>query len=312
LEVSGPWTFYLLLAEWLMADVRQPHGAWRKTQGAGRTAHGAGLPGPSLALMQSERSVIRVTSDSTIESGSDLLATERPIELRLGGVPIAVLMSSPGMEDELALGFALTEGILLHPSELAGCERIGDGDRLELRLREGVTVDPERFRRNSYTTSSCGVCGKASIDAVLVASPALPPGPRLTPARLTGFAEHLRTTQPGFTATGGLHAAAIFDPDGTHLASAEDIGRHNAVDKAIGALARTRWPLGEVVLQVSGRVSFEVAQKAAVAGIPVLAGVSAASSLAAELADETGLTLVGFSREGGFVVYSGAQRIIGL
>lgn len=262
--------------------------------------------------MQSERSVIRVTSDSTVESGSDLLGVERPIEFRLGGVPIAVLMSSPGMDEELALGFCLTEGILLHPSELAGCDRVGDGDRLELRLADGVMVDPERFRRNAYTTSSCGVCGKASIDAVLVASRPLPVGPRLTPAQLIAFSERLRNSQPGFTATGGLHAAAIFDPAGTLLASAEDIGRHNAVDKAIGALARVRWPIGEVILQVSGRVSFEVAQKAAVAGIPVLAGVSAASSLAAELADETGLTLVGFSRDGGFVVYSGAQRIIGL
>lgn len=256
--------------------------------------------------------MIRVTSDSIVESGSDLLAVERPIEFRLGGVPIAVLMSSPGMEEELALGFSLTEGILLHPSELAGCERVGDGDRLELRLAEGVIVDPERFRRNAYTTSSCGVCGKASIDAVLVTSRALPPGPRLTPAQLTAFTEQLRNSQPGFTATGGVHAAAIFDPGGALLASAEDVGRHNAVDKAIGALARVRWPLGEVILQVSGRISFEVAQKAAVAGIPVLVGVSAASSLAAELADETGLTLVGFSREGGFVVYSGSGRIIGI
>lgn len=262
--------------------------------------------------MQSERLVIRVTSDSIVESGFDLLAVERPIEFRLGGVPIAVLMSSPGMEEELALGFSLTEGILLHPSELASCDRVGDGERLELRLAEGVEVDPERFRRNAYTTSSCGVCGKASIDAVLVASGALPPGPRLTPAQLRAFTEQLRNSQPGFSATGGVHAAAIFDPDGTLLASAEDIGRHNAVDKAIGALARVRWPIGEVILQVSGRVSFEVAQKAAVAGIPVLVGVSAASSLAVELAEETGLTLVGFSREGGFVVYSGAQRIIGL
>ncbi len=260
--------------------------------------------------MKVEREVIRFSATgSTV--GTDELADERPLELRIAGVPIAVIMRTPGHEAALARGFSLTEGILLHPRELAGVEPVGEGDRLELQLSPGVEVDPERFRRNAYTTSSCGVCGKASIDAVLVAARRLPPGPRLTPSQISALAPRLRAGQPGFEATGGLHAAGIFDIDGELLAIAEDVGRHNAVDKAIGLLAERRWPLGEVVLQVSGRVSFEVAQKAAVAGIPVVAGVSAASSLAAELADETGLTLIGFTRDGGFVVYAGADRIAG-
>lgn len=237
------------------------------------------------------------------------MAEERPLEFRLAGVPIAVLMSTPGMEEELALGFCLTEGILVSPMELAGIAPAGIGDRLELILAAGVSVDPERFRRNAYTTSSCGVCGKASIDAVLVAAAPLPTGPRLAPADVHRLAGLLPHTQPVFAATGGLHGAAIFTASGQLLASAEDVGRHNAVDKVIGSLARKRWPLGEVVLQISGRVSFEVAQKAAVAGIPVVAGVSAASSLAADLADQTGLTLIGFTRPGGFVVYSGHERL---
>ncbi len=255
------------------------------------------------------RTVTRFDNSGVAEGVDDLLAVERPIELRIGDTPIAVLMSSPGMEEELARGFALTEGILLSPNELAAVESVGDGDRLRLRFAEGVTVDPERFRRNAYTTSSCGVCGKASIDAVLVSARRLPSGPLLTPADVMKLSALLSTAQPVFAATGGLHGAAIFTPDGDLLASAEDVGRHNAVDKAIGALSKDRWPLGEVVLQISGRVSFEVAQKAAVAGIPIVAGVSAASSLAADLAEQTGMTLIGFTRPGGFVVYAGFQRI---
>ncbi len=258
--------------------------------------------------MKVERQVIRFTPSGSA-TGVDSLADERPLEFRLGGVPIAVIMRTPGDEEALARGFALTEGILLHPEELASVAFVGEGDRLELVLAAGVHVDPERFRRNAYTTSSCGVCGKASIDSVLIAARPLPTGPRITPDDVSALAPRLRADQSGFDATGGLHAAGIFDPDGELLVIAEDVGRHNAVDKAIGLLASTRWPLGEVILQVSGRISFEVAQKAAVAGIPIVAGVSAASSLAAELAEETGLTLIGFTREGGFVVYAGSNRI---
>jgi FdhD protein len=255
-----------------------------------------------------ERDVVRYDG-RTRHAVIDRVATEAPFEMRIGSTPIAVLMRTPGMELELATGFCLTEGILLHPDEIVGIEQL-DGDRFVLHLAEGVTVDPEQFRRNTYTTSSCGVCGKASIDAVRVASRPLPDGPRIDQATVVALVSRLREVQHIFDATGGLHGAALVDPEGEVLASAEDVGRHNAVDKAIGARARVGWPLGEVILVISGRISFEIAQKAAVAGIPIVIGVSAASSLAVELADEVGLTVAGFVRDGGFVVYAGESRIV--
>lgn len=254
------------------------------------------------------RKVVRYNG-ATASSIDDAVAVETPIELRLDGVPIAVLMATPTDIGDLALGFTLTEGILLAPEELTGIEPTGNGDRWNLRLAPGVRVDAEQFRRSVYTSSSCGVCGKASIDAVRIAARPLPAGPSVDPARLSRLPRLLAGVQPGFTSTGALHGAAIFDAEGTVLASSEDIGRHNAVDKAIGALATRRWPVGEVILQVSGRISFEIAQKAAVAGIPFVAGVSAASSLAVDLATDLGMTLVGFVRGEGFVVYNDAGRI---
>lgn len=263
----------------------------------------------TLTVMTSvKRPVIRVEPDGAIEQEDDL-AEEAPVEIRLDGVPLAVLMRTPGADEALARGFALTEGIVVSPDEVAGVEPVGIGDRWELRLAEGVHVDPERFRRSAYVSSSCGVCGKASIDAVRVAGRQPPPGPEITVEMPARWIAALEKAQPGFDRTGGLHAAAVCEPDGNVLASAEDVGRHNAVDKAVGDLVGRRWPLGEVVLVVSGRVSFEITQKAAVAGIPVVCGVSAASSLAADLADELGLTLIGFTRGGRFVVYAGADRL---
>jgi FdhD protein len=240
----------------------------------------------------------------------DTLAVEEPMEIRLASTPLAVLMRTPGQETELVIGFALTEGIVLEPGEVAAVEDLGDGDRYRLVLADGVEVDPEQFRRNAYTTSSCGVCGKASIDAVRIAARPLPAGPRITVARLLSLPSLLAAAQPTFNATGGLHAAALFSPDGELLAAAEDVGRHNATDKAIGAWAQRQWPLGEVILMVSGRISFEIAQKAAVAGIPIVAGVSAASSLAVELGRDLGMTLAGFVRDRSLVVYSGEARIL--
>ncbi len=232
------------------------------------------------------------------------------MEIRLGGTPLAVLMRTPGNDAELAIGFALTEGIVLRPAEVAGVRRIDpEGDRWELDLAAGVHVDPEQFRRNLYTTSSCGVCGKASIDAVRVAAPPVPEGPVVDAGVLLSLPAKMRNAQETFAATGGLHAAAAFNGAGELLAVREDVGRHNAVDKLVGALSRQRWPLGELVLLVSGRVSFEMVQKAAVAGIPIVAGVSAASSLAIDLADELGLTMLGFLREDGFNLYAGPQRV---
>lgn len=254
--------------------------------------------------------MLAVNNGERVEQ-EDELAEEAPVEIRLDGVPLAVLMRTPGADQVLARGFALTEGIVISPEELAAVEPVGEGDRWELRLADGVHVDAERFRRSAYVSSSCGVCGKASIDAVRVAGRHPPPGPVITVDMPARWMSALEQVQPGFDRTGGLHAAAVCRADGEVLASAEDVGRHNAVDKAIGDLVGRRWPLGEVVLVVSGRVSFEITQKAAVAGIPVVCGVSAASSLAAQLAGELGLTLIGFSRGDRFVVYAGPERLSG-
>ena len=261
----------------------------------------------------SSRPVVRVGAG--VRTGrDDLLATEEPVEFRLAGVPIAVLMRTPGCDEELARGFALTEGIILRPQELAEVRalpgREGEG-RYELVPVDGLDIDPEQFRRNLYATSSCGVCGKASIDAVRVASPPLPDGPCVPASRLPGLMETMRSAQAGFEETGGLHAAAAFTPGGEMIGLREDAGRHNAMDKLVGLLAARRWPIGEVVVTVSGRVSFELVQKAAAAGMSVLAGVSAASSLAVDLADELGLTVAGFVRPGGFNLYTHHRRITG-
>lgn len=253
--------------------------------------------------------VVRIEDSGPPTEALDRLAVEEPIEIRLDGTPLAVLMRTPGQEADLILGFAITEGIVLGPDEVATVSDLGDGDRYQLVLADGVKVDPEQFRRNAYTTSSCGVCGKASIDAVRIAARPLPAGPKITVEDLLALPSRLAKAQPTFDATGGLHAAALFTPAGELLAAAEDVGRHNATDKAIGALARQRWPLGEVILMVSGRISFEITQKAAVAGIPVVAGVSAASSLAVELATDMGMTVAGFVRDRGLVVYAGWERL---
>jgi FdhD protein len=246
------------------------------------------------------------------EMFADHVVAEAPFELRLGDTPIAVLMRSPGHDADLALGFALTEGIILRPAEIEAIRPLpGDdqGDRWVLELAGGVTVDPEQFRRNLYTSSSCGVCGKASIDAVRVAAPRLPDGPVLDRYVLFSLPEKMRAYQSAFTLTGGIHAAAAFTPSGELVALREDVGRHNAVDKLVGVLAAEAWPLPELILLVSGRVSFEMVQKAAVAGLPIVCGVSAASSLAIDLGRELGVTVVGFLRGEECNIYTGDHRI---
>jgi FdhD protein len=246
--------------------------------------------------------------------GEDVLTTEGPVEFRIAGVPIAVLMRTPGRDESLATGFLITEGIVLGPAEIDSVvpvEGSSEGDRYDVILAEGVIVDPEQFRRNVYASSSCGVCGKASIDAVLVASRRPPDGPVVTPSFVAGLPDRMRSIQDQFDLTGSVHAAAVFDSSGELVASAEDVGRHNAVDKVVGELATKRWPIGEAVLVVSGRIGFEIVQKAAVAGIPVVCGISGASSLAASLGEETGVTVVGFLRGDSFSVYSGGHRIDG-
>ncbi len=240
-------------------------------------------------------------------AGDDAVAVEEPLELRLGDTALAVVMRTPGDDEELVTGFLLTEGILLAPSEVDRFERFDDA-RLAVHLRPGVDVDPTRFQRNLFMSSSCGVCGKASIEAVRLFARPAPPF-EVAADVVAAMTDRLREHQPTFDETGGLHAAGLFALDGAPLAVREDVGRHNAVDKAIGAAAGAAWPLPPALLVVSGRQSFEIVQKAAVAGIGGVVGVSAPSSLAVELAEEHEMLLIGFSRQGSFNVYAGSDRL---
>jgi FdhD protein len=268
------------------------------------------------------RSTVVAYEAGKIERRSDLLAAEEPLEMRVtaeeGGRRVrhgvAVTMRTPGHDFELTAGFFLSEGIVASREaiwSIAYCQEADEPNVVEVHLRPDVPFDPLRFSRNVYTTSSCGVCGKTSIDLVRAVCPARPLGrERIAPDVLTGLPETLRRAQPVFSRTGGLHAAGLFDATGRLLLLHEDVGRHNALDKVIGTLLLDgALPASDRVLLVSGRASFELVQKALAAGIPVLAAVGAPSSLAVELARELGLTLVGFLRDGRFNVYSGEERI---
>ena len=254
-----------------------------------------------------KRRIIRY-SDSVPTRAEDLLVSESPVEFRLHGVPVAVLMRTPGNDEELGLGFAITEGIVIGPHEVDDVSLISgsnEGDRYAINLAEGITVDPEQFARNFFTSSSCGVCGKASIDAVRIAARVMKPGPHLDPAVISGLPATMYRNQKEFAESGSTHAAAAFTQSGELVALFEDIGRHNAIDKLVGHLARERWPLVRYIFFVSGRVSFEMVQKAAVAGIPAIGGISGASDLAVELGEELNMTGFGFVRNDSFNVYCG-------
>lgn len=271
---------------------------------------------PGFAVEASSAMGDGVTTRRVVKFGDqvtafeDDLVVEEPMEMRLDGTPLAVVMRTPGHDADLALGFAITEGIVTSPDDISDVVFLGDG-RWDLITAAGVDVDPTKFQRNFYSTSSCGVCGKASIDAIRIAGARPPSGPVVSVETILTLPAKLLEHQDAFQSTGGLHAAAAFDPSGGILAVREDVGRHNAVDKVIGNLARGDWPLPSLGLMVSGRVSFEITQKAAVGGISMICGVSAASSLAVDLAEEFGMTVVGFLRGGSFTVYTGAERIDG-
>lgn len=247
----------------------------------------------------------------------DDLAAEEPLEIRVGGASVAVTMRTPGDDFDLAVGFCLSEGIIASAGDVAairyctGPQGAGEYNVVDLALRPGVALDPALIRR-VYTSSSCGICGTASIEAVRKQAPDVAGDPvRVTRDVLAALPDRLRAAQAVFDRTGGLHAAGLFTAAGALVAAREDVGRHNAVDKVVGwAATRRLLPLRGHVLMVSGRVAFEIAQKALVAGIPVVAAVSAPSSLAADLAAESGMTLVGFLRGGTGNVYAGAERII--
>lgn len=265
------------------------------------------------------RKILRMGADGA-QGSFDELAGEEPLELRIDGTPMSVTMRTPGHDFDLVLGFCLTEGILESPQEIASMRYCGDGgdgrrtptyNVVDVRRRQPGAID-ERLRRNMYTTSSCGVCGTTSIDAVRkkvrnLSDDDLP----IEAAVLAALPERLAEQQRVFARTGGLHAAGLADRDGTMHCVREDVGRHNAVDKVLGwAAGRDGFPLQGRVLVVSGRVAFEIVQKAAIAGVPLIAAVSAPTSLAVDLAESVGMTLVGFVRDGTMNVYSGAQRVV--
>jgi FdhD protein len=237
------------------------------------------------------------------DRGQDEVAVEEPLEIRVDGQPLAVTMRTPGHDEELALGFLFGEGLIDGPRRAGPTEDFA-ANTVDVTGPLGRDPGARRF----YTTSSCGVCGKGALDEVAVDSRPLPRGPVVERSLVAGLPDLLR--QPAFERTGGLHATGLFDTQGRLLAEREDIGRHNAMDKVVGwALLEGLVPLGERILCVSGRLSFELVQKAAVAGAPILVGVGAPSSLAVALAEDRGLTLCGFARAGATNVYTHPGRI---
>ncbi|MGW1752229.1 formate dehydrogenase accessory sulfurtransferase FdhD [Streptomyces sp. NPDC002092] len=273
-----------------------------------------------MGRVTERRRVLRIRSGAT-HTRPDTLVAEEPLEIRLNGRPLAITMRTPGDDFALAAGFLVSEGVLGRADEVANivycAGATADGSNtynvVDVQLAPGVPVPDITLERNVYTTSSCGLCGKASLDAVRTTARwpiADTPPVRVTPALLSTLPDQLRAAQRVFDRTGGLHAAALFSPEGELLDLREDVGRHNAVDKLIGrALQAGQLPLSRGILLVSGRASFELVQKAVMAGVPLLAAVSAPSSLAVDLAAETGLTLVGFLRGTSMNVYAGEQRI---
>ncbi|HVH07997.1 MAG TPA: formate dehydrogenase accessory sulfurtransferase FdhD [Myxococcota bacterium] len=247
----------------------------------------------------------------------DRVASEEPLEIQVGAEPLAVVMRTPGHDRELALGFLITEAVISGPDDLAALRHesvspdpASAGNVIRALLRTGAAVDVARVRRNLYVGSSCGVCGKTSLERALATAPPLEDASRFAGERLLALPERLRESQRAFAATGGIHAAAIFDGDGKLLVVREDVGRHTAVDKTIGwAAANGRLPLAGHGLLVSGRISFEIVQKALAARLPVVAAVSAPTSLAVDLATAGGVALVGFLRGRGFNVYGARERI---
>ena len=267
----------------------------------------------------STRARVTVVNDGVRSERTDTLATEEPLEIRVQGpdqemVQVAVTMRTPGGDFELACGFLFTEGLIV-PGEVrrvAYCDNLpGEEQRYNV---VSVTLerlfDAERLRRNFYANSSCGVCGKAALEDIEVRCEPVAPGPEVDLGLIVSLPDRLREAQAVFERTGGLHAAGLFSTEGGALTVREDVGRHNAVDKVIGErYLAGEVPASDTILQVSGRASFEIIQKAAVAGIPIVSAVSAPSSLAVEAAERFGMTLVGFVRDGRANVYTHPERV---
>jgi len=282
------------------------------------------MQSPSVASVQ----IVKITSPEsdknscTSETTEDLLAVEEPLEIRMAygeennrqQKNISVTMCTPGQNEELAAGFLFTEGIIKHKEDVLFCNSLNQAGNnvVVVELRPGILFDPKKMERHFYTSSSCGVCGKTSIDAVknIFSNLHTPDNIIISAAELIKLPGFLRKHQEIFEHTGGLHASALFDSGGNLLLSREDVGRHNALDKLIGScLMAGNIPLNKHIILLSGRASFELIQKSAMAEIKIVCAVGAPSSLAVALAKETGITLVGFLREGRCNIYSGEQRI---
>jgi len=276
-------------------------------------------PEPSLER-QATRARVTVVRGGTAEARDDRLAGEEPMVIRAAGpdqdpIDVAITMRTPGHEADLAAGFLRTEGLVTFPGDILAIEvadpatHANPDDEVVVRLARPLDTT-QIAQRNFVATASCGICGKASLDQVQVRCAPIPPGPVIDSSILLALPDRLREAQRTFGLTGGLHAAGLFDTDGTLLSAREDIGRHNALDKVIGAaFLAGRLPLHDRILLVSGRAGFELVQKAAVAGIPIMAAVSAPSDLAVEAAERLGVTLVGFLRKDGFNIYARPDRI---
>jgi len=269
--------------------------------------------------------IVHKISGEGLTESPDLLAVEEPLEIRLGfgpvtdrqQRPVSVTMRTPGHDEELAMGFLFTEGIIQKPTDIVSCRHCvqdahKEGNVLRVELHPDVVVDWSRLERNTFTSSSCGLCGKATIDAVM----ALTPGPltsdfSVDPAILHARPYRGRQTQRAFAHTGGIHASALFDTNGKLLIVREDIGRHNALDKLIGAAFWQNWlPLSQFGIFLSGRIGVELVQKSWLAGVPILGAVGAPSSLAVQMAKEAQMTLAGFVRDSRFNLYSEPARIL--
>ena len=272
-----------------------------------------------------EVQILKITSPDSNNSfisreAKDLLAVEEPLEIRiLYGLEndrqeknISVTMCTPGHDEELAVGFLFTEGIIKNKKDVLKCNS-AVFNTMTVELQPGVSFDPKKIERHFYTSSSCGVCGKSSIDAVknVFTNNNSTDNLNINASIITGLPDSLRKKQEVFEHTGGLHASALFDLNGQLLLTREDVGRHNALDKLIGvALIEDKIPLNDHILLLSGRASFELIQKAAMAGIKIVCAVGAPSSLAVEMAKEFDMTMVGFLRDGRFNIYSGEKRIL--
>ncbi len=262
-----------------------------------------------------EVSLHRWRRGEPLAADTDRVAVEEPLEIRVNGRSVAVVMRSPGHERELAAGFLLTEGVIRSAADLLDvliCRDLPEGQSgnvVDALLAPDVAVDFDRLTRHVFSASSCGLCGKATLDAILQVFPTVAISHGFAPERITSWPRRLREAQPGFGATGGVHASALFDASDALVSVREDIGRHNALDKVIGhALLEQRLPLSGHALMLSGRISFELVQKALAAGIGLVAGIGAPSTLALACAERGGLTVVGFLRDDHFNIYTHPKR----